>query len=150
MLGKLYIYLLRLKFVMAEKTNRRNFISLLGVGAASAVIFGVGGYLLGSSGREIVERTITQAAATATVTQTRTQTVTAPTTVTTTVMQTVEAKPARLVIAWPFEIVTLNPYRFSRNIPVESPMAAIYDRFLSQGRDLIQLPSVIESWEWGA
>jgi carbohydrate-binding DOMON domain-containing protein len=94
MLGKLYIYLLRLKFVMAEKTNRRNFISLLGVGAASAVIFGVGGYLLGSSGREIVERTITQAAATATVTQTRTQTVTAPTTVTTTVMQTVEAKPA--------------------------------------------------------
>jgi len=136
-------------FVMVEKTNRRNFISLLGVGAASAVIFGVGGYLLGSSGREIIERTITQAAATATVTQTRTQTVTAPTTVTTTVMQTVEAKPARLVIAWPFEIVTLNPYRFSRNIPVESPMAAIYDRFLSQGRDLIQLPGVIESWEWG-
>jgi peptide/nickel transport system substrate-binding protein len=28
-------------------------------------------------------------------------------------------------------------------------MAAIYDRFLSQGRDLIQLPGVIESWEWG-
>jgi peptide/nickel transport system substrate-binding protein len=101
---------------------------MLGVGAASAVIFGTVGYLLGSSGREIIERTVTRIV---------------------TVTQAIEAKPSRLVIAWPFEIVTLNPYRYSRNIPSESPMAAIFDRFLSQDRDLIQRPGVIESWEWG-
>ncbi|MEM0384295.1 MAG: ABC transporter substrate-binding protein [Candidatus Caldarchaeum sp.] len=133
---------------MSEKTTRRNFLSTLGIGAASAVVFGVGGYLLGSSGTQAGERTVTLAGAT--ITATRTQTVTAPTTVVTTVRETVAARPTRLVIAWPFEIVTLNPYRFSRNIPTESPMAAIYDRFLSQSRDLIQQPGVIESWEWGA
>ncbi|MEM4335335.1 MAG: ABC transporter substrate-binding protein, partial [Candidatus Caldarchaeum sp.] len=133
---------------MSEKTTRRNFLSTLGIGAASAVVFGVGGYLLGSSGTQAGERTVTLAGAT--ITATRTQTVTAPTTVVTTVRETVAARPTRLVIAWPFEIVTLNPYRFSRNIPTESPMAAIYDRLLSQSRDLIQQPGVIESWEWGA
>ncbi|MEM4642876.1 MAG: twin-arginine translocation signal domain-containing protein, partial [Candidatus Caldarchaeum sp.] len=64
---------------MADKSTRRNFLSTVGVGVASAVIFGVGGYLLGSSGSRVIERTVTQAAQTATVT--RTQTVTQPTTV---------------------------------------------------------------------
>jgi peptide/nickel transport system substrate-binding protein len=137
---------------MSQISSRRQFLTTIGAAAASAVIFGASGYLLGSAGTRVVERTVTQtqAGATATVTTTSTSTVTVPTTVTTTVRETVAAKPTRLVIAWPFEMVTLNPYRFSRNIPVESPMVAIYDRFLSQGRDLIQLPGVIESWEWDA
>ncbi|MEM0349607.1 MAG: ABC transporter substrate-binding protein [Candidatus Caldarchaeum sp.] len=135
---------------MADKSTRRNFLSTVGVGVASAVIFGVGGYLLGSSGSRVIERTVTQAAQTATVTRTQTVTQTLPTTVISTVTETAVARPTRLVIAWPFEIVTLNPYRFSRNIPVESPMAAIYDRFLSQTRDLLQVPGVVENWEWGS
>ncbi|MCS6769505.1 MAG: ABC transporter substrate-binding protein, partial [Candidatus Caldarchaeum sp.] len=135
---------------MSDKTTRRGFLSTLGVGAASAVVFGVGGYLLGSSGSQQAVRTVTQTLGGATATVTRTQTVSLPTTVVTTVRETVAPRPTRLVIAWPFEMVTLNPYRFSRNIPSESHMAAIYDRFLSQGRDLIQLPGVVESWEWGA
>ncbi|MCS6784848.1 MAG: ABC transporter substrate-binding protein, partial [Candidatus Caldarchaeum sp.] len=134
---------------MSDKTSRRNFLINFGSGIASAVVFGVGGYFLGSSQSRILEKTVTQAAATATVTRTVTQVQTQTVNLTTTVRETVAARPTRLVIAWPFEMVTLNPYRFSRNIPVESPMATIYDRFLSQSRDLMQLPGVIESWEWG-
>jgi len=74
-------------------------------------------------------------------TLTVTQTVTATTTAVTT------PKLPRVIIAWPFEIVTLHPYKFARNMPSESPMDVIYDRFLSQDINLkIQL-GVIEKYD---
>ena len=57
--------------------------------------------------------------------------------------------PSKVVIAWPTEITTLHPYKLHRNMLAESPMAAIYDRFLVQDRDLNYHPGILEKVEWG-
>ncbi|MEM3073614.1 MAG: ABC transporter substrate-binding protein [Nitrososphaerales archaeon] len=159
---------------MAEKVSRRRFLVAGGAAAISAVVFGVAGYYIGSTSvppvKETVTRTLTQtvteratttvtaAGATTTITAPgATTTVTAPPvtstvtvtqTVTTTATTVATPKLSRVIIAWPFEIVTLHPYKFSRNMPSESPMDAIYDRFLSQDINLKIQPGVIEKYEW--
>jgi len=137
------------------KLSRRRFLGVSAAAAVGGVVGGiivgaVGGYLAGQSAappKTVTEtKTLTQAAQTVTVTQPTTITVTQTVTATTTAVTT--PKLSRVIIAWPFEIVTLHPYKFSRNMPSESPMDAIYDRFLSQDINLKIQPGVIEKYEW--
>jgi ABC-type transport system substrate-binding protein len=119
---------------------------------AGIVVGAVGGYLLGQSTAQTTTvtqtKTVTQAAQTVTTTVTQPTTITITQTVTATTTAVATPKLSRVIIAWPFEIVTLHPYKFSRNMPSESPMDAIYDRFLTQDINLKIQPGVIEKYEW--
>ncbi|HZW57999.1 MAG TPA: ABC transporter substrate-binding protein [Nitrososphaerales archaeon] len=55
-----------------------------------------------------------------------------------------------VVIAWPYQINDLHPYRLNHNGIQESPMDAIYDRFILQDRNLQFQPGVVSNWSWGS
>lgn len=59
-------------------------------------------------------------------------------------------KPNSLNIAWNDQILTLHPYALHRSSPEESPLDAIYDRYIQQDRNFNFNPGVVSSWSWGS
>jgi peptide/nickel transport system substrate-binding protein len=59
-------------------------------------------------------------------------------------------KPDTVVIAWNDQILDLHPYRLNRSMPEESPLDAIYDRYVQQDRSLKYQPGVVTNWQWGS
>jgi peptide/nickel transport system substrate-binding protein len=60
------------------------------------------------------------------------------------------AKPDTVIIAWNDQILNLHPYLLNRSMPEESPLNAIYDRYMTQDRNLKYGPGIVTSWQWGA
>lgn len=54
-----------------------------------------------------------------------------------------------VVIAWPYQITDLHPYRLNHNGIQESPLDAIYDRYMLQDRNLNFQPGVC-NYSWGS
>jgi peptide/nickel transport system substrate-binding protein len=59
------------------------------------------------------------------------------------------SKPDTVNIAWPYQIVDLHPYRLNNNGIQESPLDAIYDRYMLQDRNLQFQPGVVTGYTWG-
>lgn len=59
-------------------------------------------------------------------------------------------KSNTLNVAWNDQILTLHPYALNRSSPEESPLDAIYDRYIQQDRNLNFNPGVVSAWSWGS
>jgi peptide/nickel transport system substrate-binding protein len=58
-------------------------------------------------------------------------------------------KPDTVTIAWPYQITDLHPYRLNNNGIQESPLDAIYERYMLQDRSLNFQPGVVTGYTWG-
>jgi peptide/nickel transport system substrate-binding protein len=59
-------------------------------------------------------------------------------------------KSDTVVIAWSDQILSLHPYLLNLNASEESPLDAIYDRYIRQDKNLVYGPGVVTSWDWSS